>query len=117
MVPNWFSGSVWKRGHIDDVIERAAGRIQRGCQIFEGEANLAFEIGFGRSIFAAADLSGHEQEIAGSDGGGIAMRFVKAMSVGGKDCFALGHDVLTSLDVEISERRFTAPYIWYTVRI
>ena len=50
-----------ERRHVDDVVECASSRCERGFQIGEGQANLSLEIGFGRTIGAAADLTRHEQ--------------------------------------------------------
>ena len=61
------------------------------AEIFEGELDLAFEIRFGRAVRTTANLSGHKQQVTGADRGGIAVLLVKSMSVGGEDCFALGH--------------------------
>ena len=86
-----------ERRHIHDVVERAAGRAQRGLEIFEGQLDLLFKIRFWRSIGAAADLPGHEQEVAGSNGSRVAMLLVESMSVWGEDCLALGHFHLSQL--------------------
>ena len=50
-----------KRRHVDYVVECASSCCERGFQIGEGQANLSLEIGFGRTIGAAADLTRHEQ--------------------------------------------------------
>ncbi len=77
--------------YINDIIKRAARRIQRCFEVFEGQPDLVFEIGFGRPIGTTADLPRHEQKITGSNSGGIPMFLVKGMLVGGEDCFAFGH--------------------------
>ena len=50
-----------ERRQVDYVGECASSRCERGFQIGEGQANLSLEIGFGRTIGAAADLTRHEQ--------------------------------------------------------
>ncbi len=80
-----------ERGYVNDIIERAASGIQCCLEVFEGQPDLAFEIGFGRPIGTTADLPRHEQKITGPNSGGIPMFLVKGMLVGGEDCFAFGH--------------------------
>jgi hypothetical protein len=68
---------------------------------------LAFKIGFGCSIGAAPNLSGHKQQITGSDSGGIAVLLVEGVPISRKDCFALGHSDLSLLLATTDEREAT----------
>ncbi len=61
---NWFSGSVWKRRHINQILKRATRGVQRRLEVFERQLDLAFEVGLRRSIGTAADLTGDEEKIA-----------------------------------------------------
>jgi len=84
---------------VDDVVDGAAGRFQHGLEVVEGELNLTAEVGLGRSVRPAADLSGHEQQIAGANGGGVSVRFIKGVPVGREDGVTLGHvDLALLLD-------------------
>lgn len=47
-------------GHVDYIVERAAGCFQSCTQIVERELDLAFKIGFWASICPAANLAGDE---------------------------------------------------------
>ncbi|CAD7024820.1 hypothetical protein REJC140_00535 [Pseudorhizobium endolithicum] len=73
---------------VDDLVEAAAGRLQDCRQIGKGALDLLFEIRLRVSVLAAANLAGDEQEIAGPDRGGVAVRFVEGMAIGGEDCVA-----------------------------
>lgn len=79
-----------KAGYVHDVIHRAAGRAECRIQVFECQLYLPLEIGFRRSVGAAADLSRHKQQVAGSNCCGIAVLFVKGMPVCGENSLA-GH--------------------------
>jgi hypothetical protein len=46
-----------KAGHVDDIVERAAGRLQHGHEIVEGKLDLLFEDRLWRPVLAAADLA------------------------------------------------------------
>ena len=51
-----------ERGHVDDVVERAAGGLQHRREIVEGKLDLLFEDRLGRPVLAAADLARDEQK-------------------------------------------------------
>ena len=73
--------------HIDDVIEAATARSEHCLQIEKGQPDLLGKVGFGRAIVVASHLTGHEQQVARRDCGGISVLFVEGMAVCGKYCF------------------------------
>src|SRR3546814_729813 len=77
--------------HVDDILEPAAGGAEGRLQIVEGELDLAFEVRLRAAVGPAADLTGDEQQVARADRGGIAVRVVEGVPVGGKDCFTRQH--------------------------
>jgi hypothetical protein len=52
---------------VHDIVEGAYGRLQDGLQIGECAADLVLEYRLGRTVVAAADLTGNERQIAGTD--------------------------------------------------
>src|SRR5690606_9212787 len=78
-------------GHVDDVVEAAAGRRQHRRQVVERQLHLACEVGLGRAVLAAADLAGDEQQVARGDGGRVVVALVERLPGGGEDGVASGH--------------------------
>lgn len=50
-----------ERGHVNDVVKCATGRLQHGREIVEGKLDLLFEDRLGRPVIAAADLARDER--------------------------------------------------------
>ena len=49
-VSHWVPGIGVEGGHVHDVVERAAGGLQHGAEIVEGELDLLFELRLGRAV-------------------------------------------------------------------
>lgn len=84
-------GIGMKRGYINNVIESGAGCLQCRFKIIERELNLLCEVGFGRAVAAASNLTGDKQQVARADSGGITMLVIKGTAVGGENSFSSGH--------------------------
>jgi hypothetical protein len=88
-------------GDVDDVVEGAAGGLQHGLEIVEGQLHLGGEVRFGRAILAAADLARDEQQVARADRRRISVHFVQGPAAGGENCIAFGHVALLYRRVDI----------------
>lgn len=73
-----------KGRHVDDIVEPASRRLQGRLEIGEGQTNLSLEVRLRRTIAAAADLPGHEQQITGPDRRGIGVGRIEVLPTGGK---------------------------------
>ncbi len=78
-----------EHGHVDHVIEGAAGGSQHRIEILEGAAHLGFEVRLGRTVLAAADLAGNEQEAIGPDRRRVAVALVQGLAPGGENDITL----------------------------
>ena len=88
MVANWDSGSVWKLV-TSTMSSKPSRRAEGGLEGGEGTADLALEVGFGAAVLAAADLTGDEQQLPGSDRGRIARASRTGRGGWAEECFAL----------------------------
>ena len=86
-------------GDVDDVVEAAARRLERRLQVGESPFDLACEIRLGAPVGAAAYMTGHEKQIAGTDCRRIAMGLVEGVAAGGQP-HTLG-DVDRHLDTKL----------------
>ncbi|CUX47329.1 hypothetical protein AGR6A_Cc80175 [Agrobacterium sp. NCPPB 925] len=80
-----------ERRYVNDVVKGAPRRLERGLEIFESQPDLLFKVWLGSSIGTAADLAGNEKKVTGSNGGRIAVFFVKRVPVGRENCVAFSH--------------------------
>ena len=80
-----------KHSDVDHIFKRASSRFEHPLQVVEGELNLSAEIGLGRAVFAGANHAGDKQEVAGQNGGRVAVLFVESVWVFGKYGFSGVH--------------------------
>ena len=75
-------------GDINKIIKVTASSGKGCAEVRKGKLNLAGKIGLWCAIFPAADLAGDKEQIAGADGGGVAVRLIKRMTIGMFSCLA-----------------------------
>src|SRR3546814_2449407 len=94
--------------HGDNVVETAPSGRQRRFQIGECQPDLRLEIGLGRTVGTASDLTGNEQQIAGADRGRIAVLLVQGVAVLGEDGITSWHEAVLSRAVVLSSEEHTS---------
>lgn len=86
-----------ERGDVDNIVEGTTSGLEYSGEIVEGKLNLFGEIGLGRAVLKAADLPGHEQQIACTDSRRIAVILVKSLPSLRGNYLSLGHDLCSGL--------------------
>ncbi len=85
-----------ERRDVQNVVKPAPRGQQGGFQIGKRKANLRLEVGFGRTILAASDLTRDKQKVVRSYRSRIAVGFVESVPACRKYCFALIHAIVPS---------------------
>jgi hypothetical protein len=83
--------SVCEAGEVDDIVQRAAGRLQHLLEVLEGLHDLGFAWLDQLHGVVATDLAGHIQGAAHQHAGGITDLFVDVFHSLGNDGLALWH--------------------------